>query len=146
MDVIKYQCTYCNTLYDSVECCPSCGATVKNAIEINLTQNVKGRKKEIGWDTYFYPIYKIFFIVHFITAISWFGFWLSIPTTILHIIHIVVSVKRKSNNTYGKVVEPSKVKRIILCIIKIIDMVICVPSFLAMFAILVYGIYAAIFL
>ena len=43
MDVIKYQCSYCNTLFDSTEHCPTCGALSKDAIQINYTQNVKKR-------------------------------------------------------------------------------------------------------
>ena len=134
MDVIKYQCSYCNTLFDSTEHCPTCGALSKDATQINYTQNVKKRKKELAIDTYFYPIYKLFCSVHLFTCISWFGLWMSIPTTILHLIYIFVIRKKKSTNSQSKSSHPSQKRSILFHILTILDMVLCVPSFLAMIA------------
>ena len=135
MDVIKFQCSHCNTLYDSMDHCPTCGSLSQDAIQINYSQNIKNRKKELALDTYFYPIYQLFYIVHFITCLSWFGMWLSIPTIILHLVHTFVMKKKTSSNTQNEPRTSSPKKQMLFQIIRIIDMVLCVPAVLAMIGI-----------
>lgn len=122
MDVIKYQCSHCNTLYDSADRCPTCGSLSEDAIQINHTQNIKSRKNELALETYFTPIYQLLCVVHLLTCLSWFGLYLSIPVTILHLIRML-KMKKKPN------------------ILNIIDMVVCFPSTLAMIAVLIFEIF-----
>lgn len=141
MDVIKYQCSHCNTLYDSVDRCPTCGSLTEDAIQINYTQNIKNRKKELALDTYFTPIYQLVCVVHLLTCLSWFGLWLSIPTTILHVIHIFIMKKKKAADSPNKAPELPQKKFGIFSIISILDMVLCVPSFLVMLAMILFEIF-----
>ena len=141
MDVIKYQCTHCNTLYHSTDHCPTCGSLSQNAIQINYTQNIKTRKEELTLDTYFIPVYKFVCILHFITCLSWFGLWLSIPTTVLHLVYIFVIKKKRATDSPNTPLASSKKKALFFQIISILDMVLCVPSVLAMTAMLIYEIF-----
>ena len=141
MDVIKYQCTHCNTLYDSMDHCPTCGSLSQDAIQINYTQNIKARKDELTLDTYFTPIYQLLCIIHLLTCLSWFGLWLSIPTAILHLIHIFVIKKKTSADSPTNPIDSTKKKALFFQIIRIIDLVLCVPSVLAMTAMFIYEIF-----
>ena len=145
MDVTKYQCSHCNTLYDQVDHCPTCGSLSEDAILINYTQNIKTRRKELALDTYFNPVYKFLYTVHFFTCISWLALWLSIPTTILHLFYIFVIQKKGPADSQNNPANPTKKKGLVLRIIRILDMVLCVPSFLAMIAMLLEDLFLSIF-
>lgn len=140
MDVIKYQCTYCNTLFDSADRCPNCGSLLNDAIKINYTQNIKGRKKELSKGTYFNFVYKGFCIVHLLTWLSWFGILLSVPTTILHIVHIILVLKnRKKDKLQDKSVRMPGRNSTFFTIISIIDMVACLFSIIVVVLIIVFA-------
>lgn len=141
MEMIKYQCSYCNMLYDSEGCCPSCGALSEDAIKINYTENIKERKKELAQITHFEYIYRIIYMIHFFTCLSWFGLWMSIPTTILHLVDLLVMRKKAATKMQNGLEAAGSKKISFSCVIRIMDMIVCVLSMIIMILIVVYAIF-----
>lgn len=127
MNRIKYQCTYCNTLYDT-ECCPGCGALREDAVQINDAQDIKERKKELAKVSYFDFFYRLIYTLHFFTCLSWFGICLAIPTTVMHFVSIFGMKKKGEANSKRKPVVPKYKKSIGYGIIRILDIILCMLS------------------
>ena len=139
MKVIKYQCSYCNTLYDE-ESCPSCGALRNDATRINYTPDIERRKKQLSEGNNFELIYKIIYMIHFFVGFSFAGIIMAVPTSIVHVISIFAMRKRPRNNVYnGFKVESTKRRITLLSVIRVLDMIMCVISIVLLTMAVIYA-------
>ncbi len=124
MKMIKYQCSYCNTLYDEGSC-PSCGALREDAIKINYTPDVESRKRELAKGTGFEFFYQIIYTAHFFVGLTYAGVWLAIPTSVFHIISIFAMKKKPKNNVYNGFEVQGQKKITFSKVIRIMDIILC---------------------
>lgn len=139
MNLIKYQCSYCNTLYDTEDCCPGCGALREDAVRVNYSENVNERRKVLARASYFDYFYRLLYVLHFFISLSWYGLVLSIPTAILHFVSIFFM--RKKIDSKNKMEMPAHKKSKFYCVIRILDMILCGISVTLWILILAYLIY-----
>ena len=139
MKMIKYQCSYCNTLYDEASC-PSCGALRKDATRINYTSDIESRKRALSEGNNFELVYRILYTIHFIVGFSFAGIIMAVPTSILHMISIFAMRKRPRNNVYnGFKVESTRRRITFLSVIRVLDMIMCVISVVLLTLAVIYA-------
>lgn len=141
MDLMKYQCSYCSTLYDWAERCPNCGSSSETAIKINYTQSIQGRKKQLAWDAFFTPIYQFFSAIHLLNSFSWFGLWMAIPMFIVHLVYFLVIRKKIADKGNDKSWTTSKKIKTLFQVLYILDFVLCAISVLIWILIVIYAIF-----
>lgn len=136
--MIKYQCTYCNTIYEAGDNCPGCGALRKDAIEINDSKNIKERKKELANKEYFDMVYRALYVLHLFTCMSFFGLWLFIPATIMHIYDIFVRRKKLAAKNLNKTDVLGYKRPKIYSLIRILDIIACILTIIFWILVVAY--------
>ena len=139
MKMIKYQCSYCNTLYEEGSC-PSCGALRGDATKINYTPNIEKRKKMLSEGSNSELVYRVIYMIHFFVGFSFAGIIMAVPTSIVHIISIFAMRKKPKDNVYNGFKVQSPRRRItFLSVVRILDMIMCVISVVLLTLAVIYA-------